>query len=284
MTWTIGSVTLPSGPWYANTTSSQRTQSVTVYTEAPWIYPFGSDGRRLTIRGALSNSPLTRGSLEISYLLPLRRMVEKSSEFPYMLVDDEQTDFWTLTTLAEGTELLTAAITDDTTTYQKGTVSLQMTMGAGTVCNRWYISHTFSSTRDWSNKDFICFWWYGNNSGCTFEFWCGADWNEAYKIEWTDNWSGWQRQIYRLDQLSVRLGTPSWSDIVKCAFEQKTSNQEGTWYLDRTVAGVGVYIDAPDTRYDGLYIPKKLETPEGVGTTPESLNYTMEFLWCDDYY
>lgn len=105
-----------------------------------------------------------------------------------------------------------------------------------------YIRYAFKYPTDFSNYDFISFYWYGNDSGIriTLRFESGS-WKDQYEFSFIDSWKGWARLIIPLKLFKVHIGSPSWAYISSINFvfyeEVKT---EVTFYLDRITADKGV--------------------------------------------
>ena len=105
------------------------------------------------------------------------------------------------------------------------------------------IIYAFESPLDLSNKDFISFYWYGNNSGNSIAIrFASGSWKDQYQFVFVDSWEGWARLIIPLNLFNVHVGSPSWNYITSIRFvfyeEIKTKT---TFYLDRVTADSGVY-------------------------------------------
>jgi hypothetical protein len=165
---------------------------------------------------------------------------------PNVLYDDDES-FWTVYQSGSGSCNIT--IGEETTIIRKGTSSLKIILGSGSY-GLVGISHQFFPSVDWSSYDFLCLYWYGANSGISWNVSLLApDWSNRFEYSFLDNWSGWRRIVIPLRAMS-KIGSPSLTNIawiiIWC-----TANS-GTTYLDRTLIDVGKWVKCE------VYVPDYL--------------------------
>jgi len=168
---------------------------------------------------------------------------------------------------------------DDATVVKKGENSLKISAAS----HRVWIEKSFDPALDLEALDFVSFWFKGANSGETFILWfddgTGAN---RYEYSFIDNSTDWKRIVVRLDEFT-KIGTISWKSISRIVFYSAAAIITITIYFDRLVVGLGVLVEAPDSRYDGIYVPKKFDYQERGGQVA-AFDYSLE-LWCvDDFY
>ena len=161
---------------------------------------------------------------------------------PTVIYDDDET-FWSAYQAGSGSYAITLA--EETTEVQKGTSSLKMTVGAGSYADVG-CEHEYTTLQDWSDKEFICLYLYGNNTGLTINIdiidgTADADWG-SWQI--TDNFTGWKRFVLPLRSPDVTGGASGTLDLsqVKTLRIWFTPTSEFTMYLDRTVVDVGQWV------------------------------------------
>jgi len=166
----------------------------------------------------------------------------------------------------------------------KNSVRVSELVGTSGSWGRFRLIKYFSPNIDLSRQDFFSFWLYGGNYGNPFRIlFLTPTWADGYRYDLTDNFTGWKRFIIRKDEFSKFGDNPDWSNVSRLIIYNIGWNIGGTWYFDRFCMGTGILLQAPDTRYDGIYVPKSFTYNE-LGGRVSAFEYTLE-LWCtDDYY
>ncbi|MBN2259973.1 MAG: hypothetical protein JW702_05490 [Clostridiales bacterium] len=124
--------------------------------------------------------------------------------------------------------------------------SLEVKVESG-VFAYWQIEKTLTAQVDFSDSDFISFYWYGksNEKNYVLEYQSGSA--GKYWYYFTDNWEGWKKVIipmqipdgkYRLNEISfvkVTTGLPVWNNITKVRIRNEGSNPDlsGNFMLSR---------------------------------------------------
>jgi len=185
------------------------------------------------------NWSLDKINKKFSFELYLNNNLEETS--PIVIADDGQSTLWTPYAFGAGT-IGVPTLSDDTVEKVKGTDSLKMVVGAGSYSG-FGIYQDLSPTQNWGDMDFICFYWYGQNTGKTLRCLIYAPLpDNAYYFDITENWIGWRRLVLPLRKFSVLQGTPSWSSVERVCLELIGHNTQATWWLDRIVVDVGQWV------------------------------------------
>jgi len=282
MSYVLGAVTLPYNPTKVTVKQVANAKAITLLAQSPLILSFGPKNKIISIEGDIAGD--TAANLETNYLIPLEDMAGREGGFHYVIYDDDET-IWTAYNAGVGA--YTIAVAEETTIVHTGQSSLKITIGAGASATvRFY--ELYSANKDWSEKDFVSIWWYGTSSNKTFRFVVSTDANNDgttganygyYEI--LDDAAGWERFQPRLDQFTT-AGTFDWTVCRKLIGYITDANPTGTFYMDRTVIGIGQYLSAPNTRYDGIYFVNAF-TFEERGGYARYFPYKIE-LWDEDDY
>lgn len=280
MSFQIGAVTLPVLPSEATYKKAQDSKTIRRLTALPIVLPLGPKTPVLSLKGKLWKEGFTAAQIESDYIIPFDGMVNKEAVFPRTIADDGQASFWTAYAIGSGSYGI--SIADDSSTVKRGKNSLKMTIGAGP--QQWVgVTKDYGSFQDFSKKDFVALWYY--HSG-TADYWYVRFMEDAtgahcFYQTFSDSGTGWVRHFWRLDEFAV-TGSPSWKKIRYIRIDSPPTVGK-VCYLDRTVLGVGRLIQAPDSRYDGIYIPTKFDFKEKGGFI-NVFDYDLELMSVDDYY
>jgi len=277
--WHIGPVILPLNPSKVTVKQAAQVKSFGLMKKYPLLMHFGPQTKVVSLEGYLQDP---NADLERDYIEPLLGMVAKPAAF-HTRVFDEESGFWALETITAATNSLAVSLADEASQVRRGNRSAKITATSGTVCARWRIRKNYAQAKDLSSRDLFVMWWYGANTSCLFRV-CLGDFTNGnyYFFEFYDDFSGWARIVMPLMNFTSN-GTPEWDNITDVWIEQMTENQIGTWYIDRTVIGVGQLVRAPDTRYDGIYLVNAFTYVEEGGIL-DSYSYKLELWWEDDYF
>ncbi len=153
---------------------------------------------------------------------------------------DENVSFWERSISGRGNYDL--SLSKDTTEKIKRLSSLKMAITAGSR-DVVGISHEYASPQDWSEKELLCLYIYGANTGLQVRISVAApDSDNWFRFNLTDNFSGWKLVGIPLGVFESVSGSPSWSEVKRIQIHFLSVNQTFTSYLDRTVLDV---IDNP---------------------------------------
>jgi len=187
-------------------------------------------------------NPLNRGAFnwshdknahKISWEFYLDNDLEETN--PIVIYDDDET-FWSIYRIGSGS--YDVQISEETSNVCKGSSSLKMNIVSGSY--GWVgVQHIWTTGQNWSDKDFICLWIYGANSGSILSILLYGGGYAEYQL--TDNWTGWRRLVIPLRKFS-NIQNINLSNIT--AIWVRYMNIQGTFtsYLDRTVIDVGQWV------------------------------------------
>jgi hypothetical protein len=198
---------------------------------------------------------------------------------PTVLYDDDES-YWSLHNAGSGSYEM--ALSEETTEKAKGTSSLQIDVGAGSYeYGGW--SHTYAPDADWSDKDFICFYFYGANSGDTFRVYIVApDWSNYMQYDFVDNFSGWKRLVIPFNNFT-EAGSPDLSTVDQIYLEVTFSGNQ-TWYFDRTLIDVGQWVKieafVPDTLREGTADIGRFDLMAWNGSIYQTFMNVRTWTWC----
>lgn len=143
------------------------------------------------------------------------------------IYNDDET-FWEPYLFGEGN--FTTELSEELIEKFNGTSSLQIRILPG---NYKYtgLKHTYESYQDWSSKEFLCFYFYGTNSGRTWRVRIFApNCENCFVYHFIDNWNGWKFLVIPLSEFSY-IGTPKWTAVksLNIYYEPITSH---IYYID----------------------------------------------------
>ncbi len=154
----------------------------------------------------MSPSPASSSTAFMSSLIS-----EREEQRIRTIIDDNQTTFWTITPQHPGEYGL--QMEDSNTTKIRGGTSLLLNVTHGSYA-RLAISHDYLEPQDWSDYDFISFYWYGTMSkqhtiGIIMY---APDPNNHLWFEWDDTFIGWKKLKVRLSDF-YRHGNPDLKNV-----------------------------------------------------------------------
>jgi len=291
MSWVIGSITLPRNPNKIKIIPAADIKSLPLFTELPLLIPLGPSTRVLDIEGIISNPGDSLNVLKSNYIDPLQFYVETEVRYPFVICDDDMVDdsFWTVVYNA-GTGIAAITPSDDAVNKSYGEDCWSAVTSGGTSYISWYLSHVFSPAVDLSKADFLSFRIYQSGAGASpvirvqFNDKGAVDHSNKYYCDVTVTPDSWHREVTRADQWTL-VGSVNLSAInfVWIEWLNWPLPYPFTTKIDRFVFGIGVLVNAPETRYDGIYIIKKFPWIE-TGGRITSLLYKMTLWSSDDYY
>jgi len=286
MTWKIGPITLPINP---REVVLQRSRDVKVRVtgrRVPLLLDLGLKAEKLVLKGFLAESGKTLAQIETDYLDSLVTMVARERGVRRRIADDDQITVWTINKVTdETTNNIAVSLSNATDLVKFGSDSLGIQAIAGTECSRWFLykNYTTDNPLDMARREFISFWWYGQNTGASLQLWLAHDgWTIRAKYDFLDNFLGWKRFVVHKHEFTLDSGF-KWDSITTIAIEMWSQNIIGDWRLDRVMAGIGYLVEAPDSRYDGIYLPSRFDFRE-VGGRVRVLDYTLELIRQDEEY
>ena len=162
-----------------------------------------------------------------------------------VLSDDTQTEFWHSLVKSASSSI---ALSDQSKQLRKGSDSLQQIWKLSAY--DWgKIEHSWASNQDWSNNDFLCFYFKGDNTGRRIE--AGIYAPDSFNMQrwvFTDNFTDWRRFVLPLNKSSQgwQIGNPDLTQVRQIEFFVPLSEEraiDSAWYLDRVLLDTGRPID-----------------------------------------
>jgi hypothetical protein len=148
---------------------------------------------------------------------------------PVSIVSDNQTGFWTPFCLYSGSVGL-PILSNGNSTQVQGLNSVSIEVGNGTY-GLWGITHSFSSNQNWSSRNVLSFYWYGESTNREFRIDVHSpDSNNQYQKTFVDDFSGWKKITMPLNRFSI-IGSPNWTEVSKLFLLCLSSNSYGTWHV-----------------------------------------------------
>jgi len=170
------------------------------------------------------------------------------------LYDDTET-FWG--NYRGGTGSYSVTVSEELTEVTKGTSSTKIEISTGGTYRYLGVAHDYATLQDWSDKEFLCLYLYGRNTGATWTVRLVTVTSGNYGLWYiTDNYSGWRRFVLPLNDPDSSSGTYDLTQVDQLQiFVDANVAGEGAYYLDRTVVDVGQWtkVEAyvPDDLNDG---------------------------------
>lgn len=181
---------------------------------------------------------------------------ELSEHSPSILVEDQQTSFWGPSSAGVGAIGL-PILSNDGSSKVTGSDGLAINVGSGSS-SVWGLTHSYEQSQDWSDYDFLTFYWFGRNDSAKYVLnFFSPDSANRFRIEFADTWSGWKKVILPLDASTGQYtlngvtfemtvyGDASWSSVCRVDFGLSTSNPNlvGEWFLDQFGLDLGRWFD-----------------------------------------
>lgn len=274
MSWTLGKVTIPQAPSKVSKKTTASLKKIPFLVAYPWVMSMGADVTELQIEGEAIGE--INETLYTSYLRKLEKYTKQDMTVDEVLLDDSfDVGVWT---------------NSDASTFKntgvqhvKGENSVNVVWGA----NDHKVYRDFATNKDFEHHNFASIWMKGETSK-SFKI---TFYNEAFaskangyrfyancETAWTQTFVGrssGDNTVY----ISNTVGTPTgWDKIRSIVIEPSTSVTAGAaYYIDAFYLGHGWKLEAPGTRYDGIYAINTFQVDESKGEV-RSLTYKLTLL------
>jgi len=176
--------------------------------------------------------------------------------------DDDET-IWSI--YKAGTGSYDCSLSEDTSTVKRGASSLKVNITTGGAYAKFQIYRAYATPQDWSTKDFVCIWYYGANSGMSWDVCIKTvdnSWDYGAKLGTvTDNFTGWKRFVFPLRKYTkTGANDPDFTRVTWIIpITDIYPTGALTLYLDRIVVDVGQWVKVE------VYVPDVLKnTSDGV--------------------
>lgn len=151
---------------------------------------------------------------------------------PMIVTDDLQASFWSKTD--------SIAIVDDNETQISGDSDLKISLSQQQKGQNDFIWHLYGSPQNWSDKDVLKFYWYGNGSGKGIEILIYApDISHRLVYVFQDNSIGWNQVVALLKDFKPLSENASWSNVQGIYFRfLMDSPYVETFHIDKLLVDV----------------------------------------------
>jgi hypothetical protein len=187
------------------------------------------------------------------------------------LLNDDQTTFWSA-------RANSTILTDDINIKISGSDSLKIFVPKDSTVAFWWINHNFmnfnGSLQDWSERDYISFYWYGQNTGATISLAVYATYPNCYEFTFVDDFLGWRNMAFPFSKF-VAHGSPSFKRVEQLQFYCLTAYTSGTWHLDMIEIGNGPFVQVSEFKRDEVKIVTKKINPTKYAV---NINATNPFI------
>ena len=143
------------------------------------------------------------------------------------IVDDAQSAFWS------NIEPTAVLFYDDYDDKKSGESSLRVRF----INERkpWvFAEYTYPELEDWSGAKFISFWFKGNKTGLTFDFYVHFDKKMSNYVVFRirDIYDGWQHFVFSTERNIIKNGEVDWSRVWKLRLVNNNRSYIGEFYFD----------------------------------------------------
>lgn len=188
--------------------------------------PFGNRTKLV-----FDNNPYVKILFETEYA-GIYKVISELAEYNFTeITDDNQRNFWLGEAAGSGT-IGPPALSDDSDVKMSGDDSLKISVRDGTYAHV-SITHPFSEPINWSQQDFIVFYWFGNKTEANVEIFVKGPTAFDYKLySFVENWIGWRLVVLPLHVPTATYGNPDLTEVTQIQFTIPNAPQ-GTWNLDQ---------------------------------------------------
>ncbi len=120
---------------------------------------------------------------------------------PTVIFPTNQSTFWEVTALDEGKGSIGLPVLSEDSVEACGNRRLMISVGSGTY-SRWQIKHSFNVSQDWSQYDYLGFYWFGTNTSATLSLGANSQLSgyNYQRYDFVDNWIGWKLLVAPLNK------------------------------------------------------------------------------------
>jgi hypothetical protein len=228
-------------------------------------------------------------SLDVNLIDTIEFTVENNAteHSLHIITEGDPSSFWTPTVSGVG-EIGFPSLTTGVSSTVTDSDGLAITVGAGNH-SVWILSHQYETSQDFSESDFLSFYWYGHANDEKYVLTIlSPDSANRFRYEFTVDWFGWKKVILPLecpDGLNTvggttfkkeRFGNPSWSNIRTISVGLSTSNPnvQGEFFLDEFGLDVGKWFNVEGEIFGDLSNSLYLSTFDGSNYVP--LNVSLQ--------
>jgi len=278
MSWTFGRVTFPKPPNKVAFKSKLTSQKIPRFLEAPMLLHMGPDNKQISMEGEFFDNISPLSTIYSTYIEPIERYASTRMVIDLPLLGDAfgsgvtaQTSTWH----EENTSMFKMT-GNDQVQYEK---SVRVRFDGGGLIYR-----DFDTNQDFKHHNFVSIWHKGDNdrsfqvtfynevesgktNGYRFYFTTDQTWEQAFIAISTADYTS---------SIVNTVGSPTgWDKIRSIVIEPSTSSGTANdYWFDAMYVGQGWKLNAPGSRYDGIYTIMDWTIEEEGGNT-RSLSWKL---------
>jgi hypothetical protein len=251
MSWVFGNVTFPKPPSKVAFKSALTSRKIPLFTEAPWIMSQGPDAKQLSLEGEFFEGTDNLDTIFTNYCDPIERYASTPMIIDQPMMGDA---YGSGTWHGESVSLFKNTGSD----YIKNEESIQVRFNAGGLIYR-----DFDADRSLLNYNLVSIWNKGDNArDFKVTFYQEVEGSKAngYRYYLTTA-TAWAQSFVSISSgdfttsIDGTVGSPTgWDKIRSIVIEPSdgAGNTNDYWF-DAMYIGQGWKLNAPGSRYDGIY-------------------------------
>lgn len=254
MSWTLGKITIPQAPHKVAKKTIATLKKIPYLVAYPWVMSMGADATELQIEGEIMGD--INETLYTTYLDKLETYTRQNMVIDEVLLDDSvDSGTWT------GSATTTFKNTGSQAVKFENSVFVDWASG--------YIYRDFGANKDFEDHNVVSIWVKGVTGGkIKATFYNEAAMTNGYRF-YASYGTGWTNTSIAKSSgdgstyISNTVGTPTgWDKIRRVVIQQSGTGTKPNTYVDSFYIGQGWKLDAPGTRYDGIYAINTFEIDE----------------------
>lgn len=272
MSWIFGSVTFPKPPSKVAFKSALTTKKIPLFTEAPWLMHMGPDTKQLSLEGEFFEGEDDLDTVYTNYCTPIERYASTPMIIDQPLLGDA---YGSGTWHAETTTLFKNTGSD----YVKQEESIQVRFGTNGLIYR-----DFDADRDFKDYKLVSIWHKGDNARpMKVTFYQEVEGSKAngYRYYFTTA-TVWGQSFVSISSgdfttsIDDTVGSPTGWDKIRSVVIETSDGVTSTndYWFDAMFVGHGWKLEAPGSRYDGIYTITDWTVEEEAGNI-RSLNVKL---------
>ncbi len=221
---------------------------------------------KVSLSASAEEKPAAEPEKKMSSTLPLKPPVpegfNRSRLVKVSIADDSQSAFWS--NLEP-----TAVVLDDAAERKSGKDSLEVRF-IGKRKPWVFAEHNYPELVDWGKPEFVSFWFRGNRTGITYDFYVyfNKKWNNYIVFRIRDIYDGWQHFVFSTEKNVIKSGEPDWSRVWKVRLVSNNKSYRGVVYFDDFALWVPEeYVKREEVKEERVYGMGDTITVNGLSVT-----------------
>jgi len=275
--WTFGKISLPKAPRRIIYKMNTSILKVPQFFEGPMLMSLGTDTKILSLEGEFFEGNDSLSTIYKSYCKPIEDYAEQKQVVDELYLDEAPATYWTLAGVGA-----VCKNTGDDVVRLNDSLYVEFSNANG------LIYRDFSENKDLSDRNLISLWIKGTGSEkfkVSFYNEVNASKANGYRFYAQCSSAGWNQTFVSIssadysDYITNTTGTPTgWDKIRSIEIAPSNFNPVSQGYrFDAFGAGQGWKLNAPGTRYDGIYAIQDFQVEEGDGNI-RSFRYRLTLM------